>query len=246
MQKNTILYVIIASLGGFIVGFWLANSINRSELNSIGSQKAPTVSGNSNSSQTAGVPDLTIDEVEAKIAEADRNAGNFAFQKNLGIALYKYAAMKQDVDLLSEAVRILDRADSLSAKDFDVVVALGNAHFDIGFARKDNASYKTARDVYSKALEIKPGDADVSTDLGLTYFLQDPPAYDKAAAQLKKVSDANPKHKRSLQFLVQTYVKQNNLADAEKSLAKLKSIDPVNPAIAELVSQIAAAQNDEN
>lgn len=243
MHKNTILFVIIAGLGGFIAGFWLANSINRSETSAIRSQNDRTVSANSNSSQTTGEPDLTNDEIKAKIAEADRSAGNFAFQKNLGVALYKYAAMKQDVDLLTEAVRILTRANTLDAKDYDVLVALGNAHFDIGFNKKNAASYQTARGVYSKALEQKPGDADVRTDHGLTYFLQDPPDYEKAVAEFQKAIRSNPKHERSLQFLTQTYTKQNKLTDAEKSLAQLKALNPANPAIAELSSQISAAQN---
>ena len=243
MHKNTILFVIIAALAGFIGGFLLANSLNRSELSSMRSQNDRTTTNNTNITQSQEEPELTSDEVRSKIAEADKNPGNFAFQKDLGIALYRYSAMKQDDNLLNESARILDRANAINNRDFDVLVALGNAHFDIGFAKKDAAQYQIARDIYSKALEINPGDADVSTDLGLTYFLQNPPAYDKAAAELQKVSDANPKHERSLQFLVQIYVKQNRITDAEKALAKLKSINPGNPAIAELTSQITAVRN---
>jgi len=127
----------------------------------------------------------------------------------------------------------------------DVLVSCGNAHFDIGFAKKDAAEYKKARDIYTDALELKPNDADVSTDLGLTYFLQEPPAYDKAATELQKVVDANPKHTRSLQFLVRVLTKQNKLADADKALAKLKNIDPNYDAIPELTADIAAAREPE-
>ena len=244
MHKNTILFVIIAAFAGFVGGFWLANSINRSAANTAISQKPPANS-NSNSLQTKGEPDLTDDELKAKIAEADKNPDNFAFQKELGIALYRYAAMKQDPSVLAESARILDRANSLNSKNFDVLVAAGNAHFDIGFAKKDAAQYQKAREIYTRVLEIKPGDADVSTDLGLTYFLQEPPAYDKAVAQLQKVSDANPKHTRSLQFLVRVFVKQNKLPEAEKALAKLKGIDPNYDAIPDLTSEISAARGGE-
>ena len=243
MHKNTIIFVIIAAFAGFVGGFWLANSINRSAVNSAVAQK-PAANSNSTSKQTKDELDLTEDEINAKIAEADKNAGNFSFQKDLGIALYKYSAMKQDADLLNESARILDRANSLNSKDFDVLVALGNAHFDIGFAKKDAAQYQKAREIYTTALEIKPGDTDVSTDLGLTYFLQEPPAYDKAAAQLQKVSDANPKNTRSLQFLVRVFVKQNKLPEAENALAKLKGIDPNYEAIPDLTSEISAARSD--
>ena len=240
MHRNTIAYVIVAALFGFISGFWLANSINRSAVSSLGIQKTSTNSASTNSAVAAAEPDLSDAELNSKIAEADKNPANFAFQKDLGISLYRYAAMKQDNKLLGEAARILDRANSLNAKDFDVLVALGNAHFDIGFAKKDAASFQTAREVYAKALDIKPADADVMTDLGLTYFLQNPPAYDKAATELQKVADANPKHERSLQFLVQTYVKQNKTAEAEKAFAKLKTINPNNSAIQELNALISS------
>ena len=236
----------MAAIAGFIGGFLLANSLNRAELASLRAKTRQTNTANSNTSQPQAEPELTNDEIRAKIAEADKNPGNFAFQKDLGTALYRYASMKSDESLLAEATRILERANSLNAKDFDVLVALGNAHFDIGFAKKDAAEYQKAREIYTRALEQKPGDADVQTDLGLTYFLQEPPAYDKAAAQLQKVSDANPKHERSLQFLVQVFVKQNKLPDAEKALAKLKAINPANDAIPDLTSQISAAKGGAN
>lgn len=242
MQKNTILLVIIAALGGFIGGFWLANSINRSALNSTGPR--PTGStGSPAIQQTAASSELSEDEIRSKIADADNNPDNFAFQKELGTALYRYAVMKQDVSSLIQAIRILDRANLLNPKDFDVLVALGNAHFDIGFFEEDATRFQKAREVYTRALGIRPGDPDVSTDLGITYFLQKPPAYDKAVTELTKVSASNPKHERSLQFLTQTYMKQNKLADAEKTLVKLKSINPGNPAITELASQISAARS---
>jgi len=240
MHKNTLLLVIIALFAGFVGGFWLANSINRSAINTAAPKM--TAASNSNSSQNREEPDLTDDEINAKIAEADKNASNFAFQKDLGTALYRYATMKQDLKLLVESARILNRANSLKAKDIDVLTALGHAHFDIGFAKKDAVEYQKAREIYTDALEVKPGDPDISTDLGLTWFLQEPPSYEKAAAQLQKVIDANPKHTRSMQFLVRVLLKQNKLLDAEKTLDKLKSIDPSYNAIPELNSEMSAAR----
>ncbi|MEP6788574.1 MAG: tetratricopeptide repeat protein [Acidobacteriota bacterium] len=243
MHKNTLLLVIIGTLAGFIGGFLLANSLNRSETAALRAQTARTDAPSSNAASQKPEPELSTDEIRAKIAEADKNAGDFSYQKNLGIALYRYSAMKQDNSLLNDAARILDRAYALNGSDFDVIVAMGNAHFDIGFAKKDATQYQIAREAYTKALELKPADADVRTDLGLTYFLQEPPALDKAVAELLKVSDANPKHGRSLHFLVQVYAKQGKFDDAEKALAKLKAIDPSDPAIADLTTQLVNARN---
>ena len=147
--------------------------------------------------------------------------------------------MKQDAELLSEAVRILERAASLDGKDFDVLVALGNAHFDIGFFKKDNASFQKARDIYTKALALKPAEPDVSTDLGITYLLEVPANPIKATTELERVLSSNPKHERSLQFLIQAYVKSGKLPEAEKAFAKLKEINPNNSAIKELNAMMA-------
>ena len=243
MNSSSIAFIALALIAGFAGGFLLANKLNSSEIASLRSQASQQPAGNSN--QSANLSDATIssDELKTKIAEADRNPANLTYQKNLGVSLYRYASMKQDNDLLAESIRILTRANSLDAKDFDVLVALGNAHFDVAFYKKDAAEFQAARDLYTKALEQKPGDADIRTDFGLTYFLQEPPAYDKAVAELQQVVAANPKHDRAMQFLVQTYVKQGKLPEAEKTLAKIIEINPTNPTITDLRSQVAAAKS---
>lgn len=240
MHKNTFAFVVVAALGGFVAGFWLANSINRS------AGSVPTAVGNSsaaNSMPATNTSDTELSdaEIRAKIAEADKSPSNLSFQRDLGISLYRYAAMKQDPELLGEAVRILERADSLKKDDFDILVALGNAFFDIGFFKKDIANFQKARDTYTKALAIKPGEPDVSTDLGISYFVQEPPDLDKASAELERVSKTNPKHERSLQFLVQVYAKQKKVPQAEAAFAKLKSINPNSSAISELTPILTAA-----
>jgi predicted Zn-dependent protease len=241
MHRNTVLFVIIAALSGFIAGFLLANAINRSESAIVrkSSSAALTTNGNAANGQDQ---DLTAEEIQAKITEADQNPNNFDFQKALGSGLYRYAAMKQDSRLLGESARILERANSLKNGDFDVLVTLGNATFDIAYSNKDNKGFVAARELYTKALEIKPGDPDVSTDRALTYFFFSPADYDTATAELQKVADANPKHERSLQFLVQAYIKQNKLAEADKALTRLKSVNSQNHSISELQSQLSEAR----
>lgn len=238
MHKNTIAFVLVAAIGGFVAGFWLANSINRSAMFTPPAAQPAT----------AGSPqpddELSDSEITAKVAEADANPGNFDFQRDLGISLYRYGAFKQRMDLLEQSARVLDRAASLKPDDFDVLVALGNARFDMGFLRKDSASFESAREIYKKALAIKPNEPDVTTDLGITYILQEPPDYQKAETQLKKVSDANPTHDRSLQFLVRAYLGEKRLPEAKATLAKLTALKPTNSAIPELNKLVAAAEEN--
>src|ERR1035437_7964999 len=242
MTRNAILVIVLAAIAAFAAGFLVANKLNASEIAALRAQISQNAPANTDQAKRTDDSPLTADEIRAKIDEADKNPDNFSFQKNLGIALYRYAAMKQDESLLVNAIRILTRANSLDPKDYYVIVALGNGQFDTGFAKKDNASFQKARDLYSQALAMRPDDPDVRTDRALTYFLQDPPDYDKAAAELQKVLAGNPSHDRSLQFLVQVYVKQNRIADADKMLARLKEVNPSDPSIADLTSQIAVAK----
>jgi tetratricopeptide (TPR) repeat protein len=238
MDKNGILLAVITLLVGFIGGFLLANSINRSEVNSIRLQSTPPpANGGANSSE-----DLSPEEIRAKVAEADTNPTNFQFQKDLGIGLYRYGAMKQDVAVLTDAARILARAESINGTDVDVLTNLGNAYFDIGFAKKDGASFEKAREVYKKAMAITPTDAEVQTDLGISYYVQPQPDYEKAAAALRKVIETNPRHDRSMQFLAQVYIEQRKFPDAERLIAKLKEIDPSNDSIPKLSAQIERAK----
>ncbi|MFN0140474.1 MAG: tetratricopeptide repeat protein [Pyrinomonadaceae bacterium] len=244
MDKNTILLMIIALLVGLIGGFLLANSMNRSEINALRASGGRQSSQPAQSNQiTPQEQTLTDAELKAKIAEADKSPSNFAFQKDLGIALYRYAAMKQDVTILGEAQRILERAYSLNGRDFDVLVALGHSYFDLAFDKKDGAGFQKAREIYANALQVKPDDPDIQTDIGISYFWQPSPDYAKAVAALEKVGAANPAHTRSMQYLARSHIKLGKIADAEKVAAKIKSINPNQDGLAELNSEIAAAKS---
>lgn len=229
---------IVAVIVSFVGGFLLANALNRNELNTLraDNERLKTSQNEPNKNQTGLA--LSDEEIREKIAEADRNSGNFAFQKNLGLALYRYAAMKQDADLLAEVGRVLNRAYEINKQDYEILVALGNIYFDIGYFKKDDAPFQKAREFYTLALRQKPNDVDVRTDFGLTYFLINPPEYEKAVGEFQKSLQTNPKHEKTLQVMTQTLLAQNNTAEAEKYLAKLKEVNSENQYLAELESRI--------
>ena len=88
-----------------------------------------------------------------------------------------------------------------------------------------------------------PGtDVHVRADLGISYYVQPTPDLAKAAAELQKVSEVDPRHDRSMQFLAEVYVKQNKIADAERVIAKIKEINPSNPAVAQLETMVTQAK----
>ncbi len=234
--------MIIAALAlsiGVVIGFLGANAFNRAdtdrlraELDALKGEKAAT-------QNTANQLTLTDDEIRAKIAEADANPGSFEFQKSLGVALYRYATMKQDVALIKDSVRILERAASLKANDRDVLFSLGNAYFDLGYFGKENTAFETARDYYGRMLGLNPKDADARTELALTYFVQEPPEYEKASENFEAALKLDPANERSLQFLVQSEFKRGNVQNSVKHFEQLRAVNAKNPAIPELTQMLS-------
>lgn len=239
-MKGKVFWLSIAAvLISFAGGFLLANALNRNDMSQLRAENGRLTTAAAEAKQNQTDSTLSVEEVRDRIAEADKNPGDAAFQKNLGLALYRYAAMKQDAEMLLEVGRLLNRAYENNPKDYDVITTLGNIYFDIGYYKKDNAQFEKGREFYQKALDQKPNDVDVRTDLGLTYFLTQPPEYEKAIAEFQKSLQVNPKHEKTLQVTAQTLLAQNNVAEAEKFVARLKEANANNQYLAQLETQIA-------
>ena len=244
MNRKAFWISIVAVIISFTGGFLLANALNRNELTDLRgeNERLKTSQNNANPNQSGLA--LSETEIREKIAEADANPSNYNFQKNLGLALYRYAAMKQDPELLSEVGRLLNRAFENDKKDYDVILTLGNIHFDIGYFKKKNEQFEKAREFYQLALQQKPNDADVRTDLGLTYFLTDPPQNELAIGEFQKSLRANPKHEKTLQVMAQTFASQNNASEAEKYIARLKEVNAGNQFLTELETRVSQIKDE--
>ncbi len=242
MSRTTVWVSAIAAAFAFAGGFLLANALNRGELDLLKSEKERLRAISSETSEKNSELNLSSDEINARIAEADRNPDNFQYQKNLGLALYRYAAMKKDAELLRKAIPLLTLAHRIEKADYDVIVGLGNSHFDVGFFANENESFARSREYYGKALDLRPNDADVRTDFGLTFFLQQPPDYDLAIAEFKKALKISPKRENTLEFTIQTLLKQNKNAEANEYLEKLRAVNPDNPSLTALSSEIVQAK----
>ena len=242
MNGRTTLIALAAAVAGMVVGFMFANSINRNELSVLRAEaeRAKTERPANPSGDTGS--SLTTEEINATIARADQSPDNFDTQRNIGVAIYRYGAMKQDEKLIRESVRILDRAVKLRPDDFDVLLSIGNASFDVGYFNKDNEALVKARGFYEKALAAKPDNVDIMTDLGLTYFLQTPPDLENALGVFQKALGKDPKHEKTLQFMVQTLAKQNKATEASVYLERLRAVNPQNQYIGELTSLLANPQ----
>jgi tetratricopeptide (TPR) repeat protein len=244
MRFATIWFTLGGILVGFVIGFLVASSINRSEINQL---RANVESAKRSSVSTSAPNDgLSDEEIRDKVAQADQNPTNVTFQKNLGLALYRYGSIKNDPNVISEAIRLLDRASKLSPADNDITVGLGNAWFDIGYVEKKNDALERARGFYQLALARAPQDAGIRTDLGMTYFLYDPPDDKKAVDEFKKALAGDPKNEKALQFMIQSLSRQGDHASAQKYLDILREAYPADETTNQLAAQIGQTSNSAN
>lgn len=241
MGKSAIWISLIAVLVSFTAGFLLANALNRTELTTLRSDNDRLKKESSDVKSGQAEPTLTDEEIRTKIAEADASPADFSFQKNLGIGLYRYGRMKENVAYIKESSRLLERANQINPKDYDVLVGLGHSYFDTGYYGKQNTGYEKAREVYARAIALKPGDVEVQTEIAMTYFLLDPPDNGKAIAEFQKSLQIDPGHEKTLQFLAQAYAKTNKIPEAEKTLGKLREVNPRNPEIEVITTLISNA-----
>ncbi len=196
MNKNFWIISILAILLSFAGGFFLANGLNRQELETLKTENTRLL----DSSKKDDEMTLSDDEIKQKIAEADKNLDNANFQKDLGIALFRYANMKQDSTWLPEVIKLLNRSFEKEPNNFEVIVTLADAYLSFGKDKKDVANVNKSRELYTKAIILKPNDVEVITNLGLTYL---PDEKEKALIEFNKSLRINPKHERTLQILEQ-------------------------------------------
>ena len=238
MGKRNLLISLVAVVLSFSGGFFLANAINRKDINNLRAENERLKTNRTDDQNKASESALSDDEIAAKLAEADRQPQNFDFQKRLGLALYKYGAMKQDTDVIESSIQLLQRADVLKRDDHEVIVGLGNAHFDIGYFKKQNDQLQQARSFYERALKQSPADAEIKTDLALTYFLADPPDDATAIAGFKDALKNDPKQEKALEFIIQSLIRTNKKDEAAGYLDQLKKTNPKSDAIAGLTMKL--------
>lgn len=229
MRNRSLWIALIAGIVCFVAGFSFANYLNRSELSGLRGENERLKTAQTSES---GQLNLSDEEIDVKLAEAQQNSGNFNFQKSLGLGLYRYGAIKQDKAIIEKALPVLIRAHDLDASDYDVIVGLGNAYYDIGYFGKDNPSFDRSREFYGKALAKRANDIEVRTDLGLTFFLQDPPDYAAAIAEFERSLAIDPKHEKTLSFAALAMRNQNK--DASKYSEVLRTVNPNSPTLREM------------
>jgi tetratricopeptide (TPR) repeat protein len=250
-DKSKILYGLIGLLLGFIIGFIFTNQVNRRA----GEEASRTVASTRPSTETQSVNtvkdsstikdqklELTAEELRNVINKGDANPRDITLQRNIGRALYLYAGQTGNLELLADAARFLKRAYEADPQDHNTAVTLANVLFDMGQA-SDPSRFSEARVYYLKALELKPDDVNVRTDLGLTYYFGKPSDPQRAIKEYRKSLSIDPRHELTLQNLVAALINTGNREEAQKRIEELQGINPSNPTLPNLRAQLAQSKN---
>lgn len=228
MDKEKFLYGIIGLLAGCIIGFLFANNLNQGQIQYAPAQapqttmgSVPTTSQNlppdhpqigNNASAPTGAP---LPEVTEALKKAEDNPNDFDAQVNAGDLYYQ-------IQRFDEAAKFYERAAKLRPDALEIVIKTGNAYFD-------GEKYETAEKWYTSALAKNPDDANVRTDLGLTFYLRNPPDLDRAIKEYKTSLEKNPNHELTLQNLAVALREKGDTKAAQETLDKLAKVNPNNP-----------------
>lgn len=224
MTRDNIFFSIIALLLGLIIGFMVANSINKSwappaQVAGAGSQDLPP----GHPPVPPGAP--TADQPDPQAMEAVRTAVTAARNEPANFeAQMKAAQLSYNVQRYEQAIEFLKRANQLRPGNYEVIVALGNAYFDA-------ESYEEAEKWYAAALDQKPDEVNIRTDLGLTFMFRKSPDLDRAIREFRRSLEINPNHLQTLQNMTVALTRSGQAEDAQATLARLESVNPNNPAL---------------
>ena len=232
MNRENILFAAVGLLFGYIVAFHLVVYVN---------QNQPVLRSAAGGAQTGlpqDHPPLPSNDVKDRqrlqssaddaAREARQDPKNFDAQVRAGGA-------SLDAGQAEDAIDFFTKANQLRPGDFDTLVKLGNANFE---ARR----FEAAERWYTEALSKKPDDVGVRSDLGLTYFLRDPPQPEKAVAEFRRSLQTDPNHVPTLHNLTLVLAKTGDIGGAEATLARLEKINPQNDDLSALREEVEKAR----
>ena len=203
MKKDNILFAIIGTLVGLVIGFSVANQINRSQTAPMLNQTSQNQPSGSDSQGKAASP-----AVAEAIDKAEKNPDDFAAQMKAG---EMFARIKN----FDKAIPYFEKADKLKPNDYQTLVIIGNTYFDL---RK----WVDAENYYEKALAIKSDNIAVRTDYGITFAERENPDYDRAIKEFEMSLKLDPAHEPTLFNLAVVYHKKGDEKNAQDIKEKLK------------------------
>jgi len=217
MNKNGIIYGIIGLLLGLAIGFSGANYLNRNSVAKQQTDQAPTTispAGRTNQ-QNGGM----MGDVQAVLDKAKNEPTNFEAQIKAG-------EMFSQIQRFDRALEYYKKAEKIKPGSLEANIRLGGGYFN-------KKAYDEAEKYFLKALRVDPNNADVRGDLGLTFYMRKPSDDARAISEYRAALKIDPKHEASLQNLSLALNRTGDKDGLEKTLARLKKINPENEVLKE-------------
>ena len=182
MTRENILFAIIGTLLGFIVGFMLASSMSQRNAMQQAAASSQTMPADHPplGAQQQGAPDpqAVREQVTASLEKARNEPKNFEAQM-------KAAELYYQIQRYDQAIEYLLKANQLQPTDYRTVTLLGMVNLDAG-------QYDSAVQWYRAAMKMKSDDVMVLSGLAAaTLEKGDAKAAEDAIAQLEKVSPSS-------------------------------------------------------
>jgi tetratricopeptide (TPR) repeat protein len=258
-NKRAVLVGAAGVVLGFLVGFFLANGINREEQEKLraevaGLRAGPAAKGAPQQAAQGGgrqaaasgddsFPTLTDAQLANAVSKADAAPSDAELQRKVGQALYVYAWQRNNAAILPDVARILKRAHDLDPKDYKTTVMAGDAQFLIARGGGDPKALADARKLYETALAAQPNDAVVRTSLGLTYFYDKPSDPQRAIREYRRALQTDPRQELSVQSLAAALIETGGFDEAARRLDELERLNSSNTELPSLRAQLEQKRN---
>jgi tetratricopeptide (TPR) repeat protein len=231
-NSSNLIFGLIGLVLGFVVGFMVTTSINHKQAVQ---EKAATAQGGEKVSADHAAQPGDIEKVLAEAVEFGKQNQDYESQLRVGSFIYAEARRYE------QAKPYLLKAHELKPQEFDPISQLGNLHFDWSQESNDSKLMVEAADWYQKALQIKPDDVNVRTDLGITYHLRQPPDFKAAIAEYDKALALEPKHPPTIYNKARAFIGLKDFKAAEDLYAKLKELNAQQELLTALRGEIDKA-----
>ncbi len=224
MDRGRVIFGVIGLAAGLMIGFIFANSLNRTGAGSATTSAAmPGNNALPPDHPAAAVPGGqpagggAVPQVAEALDRAEKQPDNFDAQMAAGDLHYR-------IQRFADAAKFYEKANRMKPDATEPMVRAGNAYFDA-------EQYEPAEKWYLEALKKNPNDANVRTDLGLTFYLRTPRDIERAVKEFDAALSIEPDKEITLQNLALAYRDGGDKENFEKTLEKLRKINPNNPVV---------------
>lgn len=228
MKKEYLIIGVVGLVAGLVIGFMLANNLNRSASGQLSNTAASTTTAQSkNPNLPADHPPIgtaadqtqsdPLPQVEAAIDRAKQQPQDYEAQMTAGDLYYQ-------IGRFDEAAKFYEIANKLKPAESEPLIKAGNSYFD-------SDKFEQAEKWYLLALQKEPKNLNVRNDLGLTFFLRTPRNIERAVKEYKSSLTIDPDHEITLQNLALAYDENGDTENLRTTIEKLKKINPKNPVV---------------